>query len=139
MQEMKRIQLILLNMKQNLEPACVETFIKVLRMTYGLGDVVISRGEAIELYVAIMKYLKGKDTTLQKLINLGKINQKRKLNNQLKIWKKYAQNEQLKRSKASKTSRVSQDMYPLSNNSLDGLDKKKRKEQFPVLYFDDTN
>ena len=43
MNQIKRLGLLLINLKVYLSPNSVETFHKFMRITYGLGDVVVSK------------------------------------------------------------------------------------------------
>lgn len=63
--QMKTISLMLINCRVHLEPENSEIFLKFIRVVYGLGNVTITKNEAINLYVNVMKYLYGKSITLE--------------------------------------------------------------------------
>ncbi len=64
---MKTISSYLLNCRVKLEPNSCETFLKFLRICYGLGNVSVSYDEAVDLYVNISKNLYGQNTTMESL------------------------------------------------------------------------
>ena len=61
--------------------------------TFGLKQVSISRSEAINLYVDIMKILYGKNTNLETLQKVGRINNKRNLEQKVSELKKYVKSQ----------------------------------------------
>jgi hypothetical protein len=95
-EQCRRVALILLNCRVHLPPNPCDTFLKFMRITYSLGDVVITRTEAIEVYVAILRHLYGKKTTMETLIKMGRISNKRNLESKVVVLKQLARKEQEK-------------------------------------------
>lgn len=56
---------------------------KFLQICYGLADISISEGEAIELYVGIMKHLYGQGITMEHLEHMGRIKNRREMESTL--------------------------------------------------------
>lgn len=67
MGQAQRLSLLMVNCKVLLSSTEYETFIKFMRITFGLGDAMVTRTEAINLYVSTMRLLYGKNITMETL------------------------------------------------------------------------
>ena len=49
----------------------MQTLFKYIRISYGLGDVIIGEIESVKLYLACQKFIYGKNVTMEMLERMG--------------------------------------------------------------------
>ena len=64
---MRTLAQMMVNCRVLLSPISCEIIFKLLKINYGIEDVILTEGEAIECYNSVMKQLKGKGITMDKL------------------------------------------------------------------------
>lgn len=75
--QMKSIVFTLLHCRFKLQPDNSDTFLKFLTVAYSLNDTTITENEAVALYIGVMKYLYGKNITMEICQNKGRISNMR--------------------------------------------------------------
>ena len=95
--------MMLVNCRVHLQPIICESFLKFIRVKFGLGEVIMSRPEIENLYVGVLRLLKGDKTTLDDLLKVGMIENRRKMEQNIEVWKKFAKSNKKKNNRHSTT------------------------------------